>query len=181
MLSYLGESSVTSTNLMVGEPYQKLLTTREWASEVYVVPPTGESIPKNLKKVVQEGGMAKDESDARFLLAHDETNTSGVYRVVFSGEQNVPGVTERTENFAVNVDTVKESDMTKLVEVELQEAMAALEPKPTITHYSEMKRDMAKGGDDTGGREFWKYFIIAVLVLLGLESILAQRFGKHAT
>jgi len=136
-------------------------------------------MPKNLKKIAPEGGVREDESDTRFLLTHVETDTAGIYRIMFTGEQNVPGVSERTENFAVNVDTAKESDMTKLVQSELQEAMPALEPKPTITHYSEVKKDVGRGVDEAGGREFWKYFIAAVLILLALESLLAQRFGKY--
>ena len=115
-LSYLGQSSKTKMNYMVGEVYQRLLSMSEWASEVYIVPPTGESIPKNLTKMGEEEGGLKeeDEDETRFLLTHADTNTAGVYRVAFTGRQNVPGVAERTENFAVNVDT-RESDMTKLV------------------------------------------------------------------
>ena len=87
---------------------------------------------------------------------------------------------ERTENFAVNVDTSSESDMTKLIQSELQAAMPALtDPKPEIKHHSDVTGDLGKGADEAGGREFWKHFIIAVLVLLALESLLAQRFGKH--
>jgi len=179
-LSYMGQSSQTDVNYMVGEIFNRLLTTEEWASDVYIVPPTGESIKKNLKKVSAEGGMEEaDESTAQFMLTHEETDKAGIYRVVFSGEQNIRSIGERTENFAVNVDTAKESDLTKIVQAELQEAMAGLEPKPTIKHFGEVKRDISKDPDEAGGREFWKYFIMAVLILLALETILAQRFGKY--
>ncbi len=186
-LSYLGQSSKRKMNYMVGEVYQRLLSMSEWASEVYIVPPTGESIPKNLRKISEEEGGLKeeDEDDTRFLLAHEETDTAGIYRVAFTGRQNVPGVAERTENFAVNVDTGDsdnpgESDMTKLVQSELQEAMPTLDPKPEIKHYSEVrKKDITKGADEAGGREFWKYLIYSVLALLAVESLLAQRFGKR--
>jgi uncharacterized membrane protein len=180
MLSYLGESSKTSNNYLVGQTYQKLLTTSEWASEVYIVPPTGESIKKNLEEVKSEAGVQDEdeESGERFLLTHEETGVAGTYKVVFTGKHG-QGASERTENFAVNVDTNKESDMTKVVEGELQKAMPALKAKQIVTHHSEVKGKAGDRPDETGGREFWKYFIAAVLILLALETLLAQRFGKH--
>lgn len=180
-VSYLSQSSMTRTNYLVGETYQRLLTTHEWASDVYIMPPTGESIKKNLKKITGGEGeeSSGDESATVFLLSHKETDVAGIYRIVFAPQEHVSSRLQRTEGFAVNVDTVLESDMTKLVQIELQEAMPALEPRPVIKHYSEIRRETGSKADKPGGREFWKYFIAAVLVLLTCESLLAQRFGKH--
>lgn len=180
-LSYLSHSAGAKVNYLVGQPYQRILTSQEWAAEVYVMPPTEESIKKNLKKLGSgEGAEAEDSAGSRFSLTHAETDMPGIYKVVFSGGQGMGGLGERTENFAVNVDTSSESDMTKLIQSELQAAMPALDdPKPEIKHHSEVTGDLGKGTDEAGGREFWRHFIIAVLVLLALESLLAQRFGKH--
>ncbi len=180
-LAYLSHSAGARVNYLVGQAYQRVLTAQEWANEVYIMPPTEESIKKNLKKLGSgEGGAGEDSQGARFQLTHAETDMPGIYKVVFTGGQGMRGMSERTENFAVNVDTSEESDMTKLIQSELQAAMPALtDPKPEIKHHSEVTGDLGKGTDETGGREFWKHFIIAVLVLLAIESLLAQRFGKY--
>jgi uncharacterized membrane protein len=180
-LSYLSHSAGAKLNYLVGQAYQRILTAQDWASEVYVMPPTEESIKKNLKKLTSgEGGNGEDAQSARFQLTHAETDTPGIYKVVFTGGQGMSGMGERTENFAVNVNTSEESDMTKLIQSELQAAMPALtDPKPEIKHHTDVTGDLGKGTDEAGGREFWKHFIIAVLALLALESLLAQRFGKY--
>jgi hypothetical protein len=179
-VSYLSRGSEAGLNILVGEPYQKVVPSEEFAQEVHIVVPTGETVRKTLSPLgaVPSESQKKEpeEKQQEFLLTHSETDKSGIYKVIFA-QETVPGsAPERTECFSVNVDT-RESDMEKIVQRDLREAFPNV--KPEITQYKEVKEKLAKGKTDTGAREMWWYVVLAVLTLLFVESLLALRFGKY--
>ena len=180
-VSYLSRGSEAGINILVGEPFHKVIPSREFAQEVHIIPPTGETIKKALSPL---GGASSDREkeqssegkEQEFVLVHSETDRSGIYKIVFTQEAAAGSAPERTECFAVNVDT-RESNMEKIVQSQLTTEFPGV--KVTIKQYKEVTKQLTEGKKETGGREMWWYVALAVLILLFVESLLAQRFGKY--
>jgi hypothetical protein len=177
-VSYLSRGSGAGLNILVGDVFHKVYPSREFAQEVHIITPTGETVKKALTPLLSSEKEKKDseEGEQEFVLLHSETDKSGIYRIVLAQEATVGSAPERTECFAVNVDT-RESNMEKIVQSELTEAFPDI--KPTITQFKEVKKELTAGKAQPGGREIWWYVALAVLLLLFVESLLAQRFGKY--
>jgi hypothetical protein len=83
---------------------------------------------------------------------------------------------ERAEFFAVNVDP-EEGDLTRIEEAELR----SLIPELKFRLEKERGERTIRGGDrKADANELWRYALLAVLVLLPLESLVGLAFGRRA-
>ncbi|MFH1421749.1 MAG: hypothetical protein ABIH42_03420, partial [Planctomycetota bacterium] len=172
IVSYLTPGAEAKLNILVGEPFHKIVPSKEFSQEVHLVLPGGESIKKALSPLGEGNGKEQE-----FLFLHNETNKSGIYKIVFTQDIASGSISERTETFTVNVD-ICESDMEKIVQSELNTAFPKIKPEIKLSKevLKELSGDKENG---KGGGEIWWYLITAVFCLMLLETVLAQYFGKY--
>lgn len=162
MVYYLAREALGRRNLAVGDVLRRVVTRQEYSEEVSLLLPSGG------RPSVEPPRRQEHE---RFLVTYGPLDRPGVYRLSLDGEKPV------RECFAANLDTV-ESDLGRISEEELE----LLLPPETRSRFS-----LARGGalgagrqEVAGGSEFWRHFLVLVIILLALETILAQRFGNYA-
>ena len=145
-------------NLNVGEPFTRVLPAEEFAPRVLLFPPEGGAVPLALE----------ERPDHRsFLLKVPGQYLPGAYEIRYGGK----AVEEesRSEWFAVNVDP-QEGQLQRIPTDELTEFY------PQIILEEHTEKD---GGESANrGGEVWRNIFWAVLVLLGMESLLALYFGR---
>jgi hypothetical protein len=171
IFSNLAASSLVRATLNVGERFQTRRS--EWAEDIRIFIPdeTNSSIKKTLS--------GSSESREGYLLSYDETDLSGVYKIVMRSapreDEAAKGPVEKTDYFAVNVDTA-ESDLRRATQDDFRQFLSDL-PLKFATYGDAVKFGADEAGTDT---EFWwKFLLLAVLGLLVLETALAQIFGKY--
>jgi hypothetical protein len=179
---HLADAGAARRNLFVGEPFELVVPSSEFTSDILLTTPAGDQLEKSLEKV-------PDEPD-RFRLVHAETGRPGAYEVRFHapGGAAEPGAAggagggaatsgERVEVFAVNVDP-EEGDLTRIDVQELRQLVPELK----------FRLEREKGGEKTlkatergpEANELWRYALWALLGVLAIESLLAMTFGRRA-
>lgn len=174
---YLLRFGVETVNLGVGEVFARIYAADEYASEVSLVMPESSGDLGDVSRVrTIQKAMRRQEDAGTFELLHEETSAPGIYSLQL-GRPHSP-MADGIEYFCVNVDT-EEGDLRRLAEADLKQAFSSLEFR--VLDVSERVRQVASEQTLLRGREFWKWAVSFVLVLLMAESILAWLFGRRAT
>jgi uncharacterized membrane protein len=159
-VAYLTTMGGTRLNIKVGEEFKKIFPQGAWVGDILITRPDGRTVNEKLKQ---------EEGKERFMLLYSDTEVSGVYRMSFDKG-------ERFEYFACNPDTT-ESNLTKVTESDFKTAFPTAKIK--ISSYQKAEgKDKAKKEDEPL-TELWKFLVTAVLVLLGVEMVLAMVFGRR--
>ncbi len=189
-VTYLADSGAARKNLLVGEPYETIVPSSEYAAEIMLTTPGQDQMEKTLERIPEEPD--------RFRLVHAETWKPGAYELRFHGRSapagsgapgepapplapsapsgpRPPPPADRVDIFAVNVDP-EEGDLARIDEAELK----ALVP--------ELRFRIDRGGDraaraadrKSDANELWRYALSSLLGVLALESIVALKFGRRA-
>jgi hypothetical protein len=188
-MSYLVSFGMEKTNLDVGEVFRRVYRSDEYASEVSLLMPEGDRdlggsgesrhVGKSMRTTRGEAGAEGDEPGPgaveTFELTHEETFVPGLYRLDLRRPHTPRG--DSVEYFCVNVDTA-ESDLRRLGEDDLKISFPKL--KYQVLDVSERVREITSEQSALRGREFWKWFLGAVLSLMAVESILAWLFGRRS-
>jgi len=159
MLAFATSGHQAARNVLVGQPIGGPLPTVAGPGSVEVRTPRGRT----------EAARPREDGPVR-TWRFSGTTTSGLYEAAF----DTPAV--QPEQFAVNLDTL-ESDLTKLSETALREevwpgvaldcqttwADAADAPAAAISRHASLARPL----------------LGALFLLLLVETVLAQRFGRH--
>jgi len=163
---HLAGSSEARRNVLVGEPFRRLLRPDEYAAR-FSLRRRSAGLQERARggegESVTLAGTPLGES---FVLAYEDTDFAGVYEV--SKQEG-----EHVEYFCVNTPA-EESDVQR---VEVEVIRQSL-PGFSFT-YSRDESGLGLSGErSTEQREVWKVLLWSVLVLVCLESVLAHRFGR---
>jgi len=160
LLAFCVGGELQRQNVAVGEPLTASIPTQAHDTLVTVEMPDRSSRETVLRP---DGGYS--------TMTFTDTSSSGIYAARFG-----PPI-DRTENFAVNVNTV-ESDLTPL---SLDELQSDVWPGVRFQYQTTWRNlDVQTAGSHIARqRHFHVDLLYAVLGLLFLESYLAWRFGHH--
>ncbi|MEM7233251.1 MAG: BatA domain-containing protein [Planctomycetota bacterium] len=172
-ISYLLGFGSKSLNMDVGAPFVRYYDSGDFASEVLLRVPAEESSELGAPRVVRRS-MREIEGERRFELSYENTTIPGLYRLDFKRANVERG--DSVEFFAVNVDPAEG----QLESMTADDFATHFEVQPALFDASERFRDLAKQQDMLRGREYWRWFLGAALLLLLLETALAQIFGRRA-
>ena len=155
-------------NLTVGQPLVAHLSPRQFGKALHVVKPG----PEQAEPVVVQATAA----DGIVSVTYRETDRAGVYKVTpkdKAGAEEEPDEPDRAEQlFAVNVPA-RESDLTRISEQELRKVYGGFD-----FEYRRGAARRERAAEVTRGGELWRGLAYALLALVLLESVLAQRFGR---
>jgi hypothetical protein len=174
-ISYLVRFGMSSSNLLVGEPFRKEYPSSQYANEVLLRLPEllGQDLgrPRNVRKA-----MTGQQGRETFEITHDDTAMPGIYRL----DLLRPGIAgaDSIEYFAVNVDTA-ESDLRPMTEEDFRASLESL--RFQTFDASERIRAVEGERELVRGREFWRWIAFAVLTLLAAETLLAFLFGRRVS
>jgi len=157
MCRYLVPGSLEETNLMVGEPLRQVLFAGQFGQRVLVTDPQGD-LTETLPEPTGE----------TFLFTYKNTGRAGIYWVDF-------GVGNGRACYAVNLD-VRESDLQRTSEDELEAAL----PEARINYVQDVSQLASVVEREATSQPFWRPLLYTVLVMMLLESILAQWFGNRS-
>lgn len=145
-------------NVQVGQPFD------------HALPPSGEEASATITRPDGRSTTTKtrNEGDLTRLVIED-TELSGNYQVKFG-----PPLASQT-SFSANTD-IAESDLTKLD----REGLAQALPGWSFSYFTDWQSLTRNASAVSQRGELHRPFLIAVIVLLLLESILAWKFGHHA-
>ena len=173
--TYLAQASSTRKSLVMGDPYESYLSPAQYAKEILLTTPVGDSIEKGLDKV-------RGERD-RFRLYHGDTARAGLYELKFhtvlpsdKEEAKEPVRKTRLDYFAVNVEP-EEGDLETFSEEELRDLLPGLDfGMIDPAEASLFGRAPSRGGGDS---EYWRHFLGIMLGYLMVEMVLALFFGRY--
>jgi len=159
-------------NLTVGEPLVRQLLPAQFGKPVQLLRP-GESRPVALQPTSSGGLIA---------VTYDKTDRAGIYELTLPDVAQPPpagagvaqppsAVSSRQDFFAVNVPA-RESDVRRTSEDELRKLLPGFE-----FDYRRGGIQRAASAERSEGGELWRSLAYAVLALILIESILAQRFS----
>jgi hypothetical protein len=157
LLSYLGEGPTSHRNLHQDEPLFLTLPVADANKPVRVTAPDGRTTSQN--SVLDARGVT---------FTYNATGRAGLYRVAVSGSA--------PDAFAVGLPS-DESNLTPADPV--IGAMQAGLPTGRLTVAATPEQLQASVRRSRYGMEAWRPLIWVVLVLLFVESLLAQRFGRR--
>ena len=176
----LAQRSRPRLNLPVGGRYERLLQPEEYSADVTVETPDGRREKIQLEKL-------DDQELYRLVYPPDVPLNEDEERTSPRGGTEVPGfysitrakvaggeVDPAPDHFAVVVDAV-EGDMAKF---DVEELSTALDVKVVRSKREQVRELLASESGVAGGQEYWRHFLVAVIVLLVLESVLAAAFGR---
>lgn len=159
MLVYSVHGQFAERNILVGQPLGESVRTLATGVDVTIRTPAGETDTVRLKP-------SGDASQWRY----DATTQSGIYSASLGSPLN------RTETFAVNVDTA-ESDLTRMTPEELN---ADIWPGVRYHYQRELENPSGGATDAIGGRSNLHHLVLwTVLCLMLLETMLAWMFGRR--
>lgn len=170
-ISYLVSLGERTDNLLVGDTFEQVYESDEYASEVLLRLPGGDEGSLGGDRVLRRA-MRELRKDERFRITHEDTSVPGLYRLELKRPHSPSGDT--VQYFAVNVET-EESDLRGMVAEDFETHFAV---EPTFFDVSATFREEARKKDLLRGYEFWPWVLGAVLLLLLLETVLAQVFGR---
>lgn len=104
------------------------------------------------------------------VVRYERTDEAGVYELTL----RLPDETSEQIFLARNVDP-EEGDLTPGGE----EALAAAAGDDDFVYFAAFDADEGPR-DPARGKEYWKYALLAVLALMAVEVVLAQRFGHYS-
>lgn len=166
VMAQVARDPSSSRNLLVGEPLVCHVSPRQFGKPALVQRP-GESRP-----------VAVEATSAAGLLAvvYSQTDRAGVYEVtlpVGDGQTKADDPEERRQDFfAVNVPA-RESDTRRIPEPELRKLLPGFE---FDYQRGSVRTRGASGASESG--QLWRSLAYALLALVVVESVLAQRFGR---
>jgi hypothetical protein len=117
-------------------------------------------------RIVRPDGSA--EELAPDATAYDGTDTPGIYRLEADG---------RTLEFAVNL-ALSESDTAPLQQEQLEQYGVRIGHQPTRAETAEAMRQM-RDFELEQSQKIWKWLVVAVLCVLGVETWLAGRRARQ--
>lgn len=163
MVLYLVTSAIEVRNLLVGHPLKLMLKAAEYAQHFTLATPRAGMTSLSPIPLKGEG----------FSLYYSDTVQHGLYILKRSDEESLKrGTPEVFCYFAVNLNPA-EGDLRRISEDELRQ----LYPNFNCEWVSHLLEKRAEVVTKPPASNIWKYLIYAVLGLLILETILAQRFG----
>jgi Aerotolerance regulator N-terminal/von Willebrand factor type A domain len=158
LLFYLGQGATTQRNIKQEQPIVLALPLGEANKPVRVTTPDGRATTQNSS--LGEQGVT---------FSYGATQQAGVYRVAVQG-----GKTQ--DAFAVNLPT-EESDLTATDPAQAVTQTGFPGGKLAVaTTPAQLQRSVAQA---RYGSEVWRPLVFAVIVLLFLEGMLAQLFGRR--
>jgi hypothetical protein len=176
----LAQRSRPRLNMPVGGRYERLLRPEEYSADVTVETPDGRREKIQLEKLEEQEfyrlvyppDIPLDEGEDR-ASPRGGTEVPGFYsvtrsRVAGSDEDPPP------EYFGVTLDP-SEGDLAKYSAEELQSGLGV---QVARAKQDQVREVLASESGVGGGQEFWRHFLVAVIVLLVLESVLAAAFGR---
>jgi hypothetical protein len=149
-------------NLLVGQGYGRRLA--GFVREV-LLSRDGEQL-QVLTPLAVEGGDG-------YEIRTQELARSGVYRLDLGGQDEHGRRDPSPIHIAVNVDTV-ESDLSRLSEAEARTLFAGED----VSFVNDVEAEAPRAGGDRDGRA-WFWVLLAALLVLLLESLLALLFGRR--
>ena len=152
-------------NVTVGEPIVRHVSPEQFGKPVQLLRP-GDSKPVVLAATASGGLLA---------VTYDVTDRAGVYELSLQGDvqgKAADRLDRRQDFFAVNVPA-RESDVRRISEAELRRAFPGFD-----FEYQRGGVRRAPAAAPGEGGELWRSLAYALLGLVLLESILAQRFGR---
>ena len=158
LTSYLGQGATSPRNVHLGEGLFLTLPLTDANKSVKVTAPDGKSRAQNSTLGAQ--GVT---------FSYHATSQAGLYKVSVGGSNT-------TDAFSVRLAT-GESDLTPAEPG--ASAVAAGLPKSSLTVASTPTQMLASVNRSRYGVEIWNWLLWAVLPLLFLESLLAQRWGRR--
>lgn len=163
VIPYLLSYNAAVKNLLVGEPYTRMVESRDYASDVMLTSPDGVSV----RKV-----MARIPGENRFRLDHEDTLEPGIYTLDLGRE--AASTAPRRDYFAVNVET-SEGNLRKLSREDFRDHF----PDLRFQMAGDLGAVMPQGTGDRGRESgWWRQLVWAVLLLLFAETALGQLFGR---
>ena len=172
-LSYLVRFGGDSVNLGVGDVFRRRYPPTEYASEVVLHVPAEVGDDLAASGTVRKD-MREIEGASEFEIVHERTEVPGLYRLELL-RPNRPQP-DSIEHFAVNVST-QESNLSPMLEDDFRTHFENV--RFDVFDASENLRQAAEQKGLLRGKEYWRYFLFAVLGLLVLESVLACAFGRR--
>jgi len=161
---YLMAESPARRNPRLFEPITR--TFHRFIADVSMTRPDGERAPVQVR--IPEGGKGA-------IVAYPDTDEPGAYELrsaeSFSDEER-PGI-EGYDVFCVNVDP-DEGNVERTTRDRVRIAY------PDFKFDFEVDSPKAEAGPTRNEGELWRHLAFAVLVLVFLESFLAQKFGDYA-
>jgi hypothetical protein len=178
-ISYLVSFGSRSDNLLVGEVYEQFYEGTEFASEVLLQAPShpgrggADSLdPSGGGRTVRRS-MVEIPDEKRFKITYEDTTVPGLYRLDLRRPNTQIG--DSVQFFSVNVNT-EESDLKAMTADDFK---THFEIKPGLFDAPERLRDVKQQKELQRGTEYWPWVAAALLLLLFLETALAQLFGRQ--
>jgi hypothetical protein len=156
MAAYLARDRQKGRNLLVGDTMIKALGPDALLSKITVAGPR------------ETFDVAATPEGRRARLIFDNTGLAGVYEL-----RTQRGAAQQQDLFAVNVDPA-ESDLRRIGPQQLRRAF----PEFRFRHLTGTAGLEGSLTDGLKKSDLWKRLLMAALVLMCIESILAQRFGR---
>jgi hypothetical protein len=156
LVAYLAAGPAAQHNLHVGEMLNARFDVKEAGKPVRLTAPTGQTTLH--KTTLGSEGV---------VFNYSGTDRAGLYQIGLSGRDKV-------DAFAINL-LPGESDLSTLKAAQIQAATG-----PTNAQFARSTDDLLSVvRHSRRGTEVWRALILAVLPLLFLEGLLAQRFGRR--
>ncbi len=159
---YVARRAETGEQIAVGDAIRMMLDPARYEPDVIVRTP---AYPDEQQTEVT---AAPAEGDGGLMLQWDHTDRAGIYQFVLQSKDG----REEIRSVAVNVDPT-ESDLTSAGEDELRAALGDL----PVEYIRGVERLAGSTGE--ARTEFWRAFLLAVVVVLMTEQFLAWRWGRR--
>jgi len=155
----------SNRNLTVGEPIVRFVPPQLLGKPIQMVRP-GESKPVTVQATTSAGLVA---------LTYDQTDRAGVYELTLPLDEGAKGEASREPRqdfFAVGIPS-RESDVRRISDLELRKLLPGFEFE---VQRGGIRHAAPAAAGESG--ELWRSLAYALIALVLLESILAQRFGR---
>lgn len=156
LTAYLAAGPVAQHNVHVGEQVRSRFEVKEAGKAARLSDPSGRTTV--VPTAIGAEGV---------LFSYGATDRAGIYRVGLGGADN-------RDAFAVN-RPADESDLTRLDEARIKAALGSAPVQ--FAHYTDDIASVVRRSRQ--GTEYWRFLIVATLVLLFAEALLARTFGRR--
>ncbi|MFN0059702.1 MAG: BatA domain-containing protein [Planctomycetota bacterium] len=162
-LPYLSAARAASRNLSIGERYERVIPSEEYAPQVLLFRPGGTGLPLELNP------RADQKS---FDLRVPAQRQPGLYELRFGGRAGADGATE-SRWLAFNADPA-EGQLERIPQQELADLLPQLKFADSSREAGDSPAKSAPSG------ELWRLIFYTVLGLLVTESVLARYFSGRS-